>query len=318
MKNELLLCTVVLACLVLSACETSLGKETPVDTSQPEVTSTMPATMTPTIEATIEVTEAPEPRLIEWENIEFEISGRPMEFVIGKEEGANTENKWGITSLEINENLESYQEKFAELISFSLWQVYLSEGGQTTFEEFLKTPELYKIGIVTPNDKGDYQYSTFTMDQIKRFELRYLGYGDSRLYMNDPTIVSSDYFYGYEMKSNGTFVIYQSWPNTEGSLDGILGPDYPENSAKEYGAGEMVGQLLLSVIYGIGSTRELDSPEGLSGHKGGWLIFHKALQENTDLPSIEKMRQVTGGTSTSNAAEYFTKHGFWVVTLVGN
>jgi hypothetical protein len=54
-------------------------------------------------------------------------------------------------------------------------------------------------------------------------------------------IVDDEYFTGYQMRDDGTFILYESWPVTNGSLDGIMSDAFPEDGAREFSAGEMVG-----------------------------------------------------------------------------
>ena len=73
---------------------------------------------------------------------ELEIAGRPVEFVIGKEEGVDLWAKWGIEGLKINRNLDNYKEKFATFISASFWQIYQSQAmSEVSYEEFMQSPE---------------------------------------------------------------------------------------------------------------------------------------------------------------------------------
>lgn len=269
-------------------------------TETPYVKYTATVEGTPTVEvtATSESTEIVEAKLIEWENIMIDINGKPVDFVIGQEEGSDVTNKWGIKGIIVNKDIVDYQEKLSIVLTSSLWQAYVNQSySDISYDEFLKNPDKYPISLTSPDGNGGYKSESFTIDQIKKFEWRFVSRNDKRLYFTDPTVDSAD-INGYGISEDGTLTLYDAWPEINSSFDIIFADG------------------LFAKIYNMSNTRELESPEGLASHLEKWKeaigILHKTC---SFLPSAEEWTQTTGGNSLESWRKYLLDHPFWDLVL---
>lgn len=319
MSNHLsvILPVVTMGSAAMAACD-KLATENP-----PAETATMPASATPTpfVEMTpnVETTEAAEPLLIEWDSVELEIAGRPVEFVIGKEEGVDLWSKWGIESIEINENMPNYQEKMAKMLSAYLWQNYLYQSfEQISYDEFLQNPEKYKINLVSQSDDGEYLSTAFSLDQVKRFEMRYIQRDDSRLYFSNSSVTGENNDFGYKFRKDGTLIMYLSFPENYSDLDyNHFGDNtYFSDNTMKFVAGSIVGDGAFNGWIGIGYTRDLASPEGMQNVGRDAVSRYSIVWDICDYPTAQRLWE--GAEDLSLRLENLKKNISTMTFLVAN
>jgi hypothetical protein len=302
--------TLSISVIILSACATKPSTEAPGEMTQLARTETAPVETT-----TLEATEVAEPAFIEWENVELEIGGRPVEFVIGKEEGVDLWSKWGIESIEINENLPNYKEKFATLISAYLWQDYVYQSSnEISFEEFIQNPENYKINLVSPDGNGWYQSTAFTLDQIKRVEMRYVQRDDPRLYYSNSSVTGKDNDFGYKFKTDGTLIMYLSHPDENPDLDiyALESSPYFDEKSAAYTSGYNIGNYACIGWLVIGYSRDLASPEAVNVGKDSAARFTAAVEQG-DYPLASSLYEgATGLQAWENMKKNILVQGFFV------
>ncbi len=80
------------------------------------------------------------------------------------------------------------------------------------------------MNLVTPDGKGGFQGEAFTMDQINRFEIRYINREDPRLYYENKLLSTNNY--GYEIREDGTLVMYSTYQESDNNLDGVFSQKY--------------------------------------------------------------------------------------------
>lgn len=335
-RRKFLYGTLVVMGIVLVACaayESTKDVGTGTSTSEPPAVETTEAP-TPTMEATKTMEPTPtateavetEAALVEWDKMELNIGGRPMEFVIGMEKGADITNKWGITKMEINDNLVDAEKKLSNLVGASFWQMYvLQSGEQVSYEEFSATPEKYKINLVTPDGDGGYKNTEFSFDQIKKFERRFVGKNDERLFFDVDTATyvmpeskGTDQYCGYEFTEDGQFIVYETLGVSGQMLDIILSEDYPMSTdvSTEYFAGDIVGSNIINELFGVVFSSDQKATGEIKDHKGVYLLkFYPAILETSSSPNFDEMVEKTGGSSDKNAADYYTNYGFWKIDL---
>jgi hypothetical protein len=211
--------------------------------------------------------------------------------------------------------LVDYQKKFSTMLGASFWQVYVTQSrNDVSYEDFLKDPQKYPINIVSPDSKGGYKSTIFTLEQMKKFEWRFINRADNRLYFTDP-VVNKDSINGYDITSDGTFILYDTWPETENSLDIIFSDGYPAKDVRDYAGGNIFGFTIIEKIYGIANTPELGSPEGVGSNQDDWVKAYKPVIELCNYPTIDEMKQITGGTTAVDGGKYLSEYGFWKLIL---
>ena len=317
-RRKFLYGTLVVMGIVLVACaayESTKDVDTGTSTSEPPAVETTEAA-TPTMEATKTIEPTPtatevvetEATLVEWDKMELNIGGRPMEFVLGMEKGADLKNKWGMSKMEINDNLADAETKLSTMIGASFWQVYVAQSGeQVTYEDFLLTPEKYKINLMSPDGEDGYKSTVFSFDQIKKFERMFVNENDPRLFFNDPS-TRTDAVSGYKLEDDGTFILFETFGNREIEVLDIL--TSPISTRTElpwvpYRVGNEIGDSIKQELYGIANTPELESSGRLSNHEYKWYDFMFVIDDMGEMTTYE------GLSSSVNTEKYFEDNSFW-------
>jgi hypothetical protein len=276
-------------------------------------TETLVPSMTPT------PTEAPEAKLIEWDNAELNINGQPVEFVMGMEESADVLSlwsQWGIKRLTINKEMKGdYKNKFSKLIEASLWQASINGGSMVSFDEFLANSDKYPISFTEPNDSGGFLDVHFFLEDIKRVEWRYVNTNDPRLFFLNPTLGPK---VGYKRKTDGTFIVYSAPIVDDNMMNILLGNEFKEyrGNLLPYMVGDTLGGLTRHLLE-MSNTTSLysqgESPESqnLRAVSGGFEDELNKVESVSGYPSIAGMKAVEGSTTNEAGAKYFRDYGFW-------
>jgi len=206
------------------------------------------------------------------------------------------------------------------MISASFWQVYeIQSGNEVAVEEFLNHPEKYKITLVSPIGEDGYKSTLISLDQIKRFERRYVNITDDRSYFEDKMNTIYSCSTGYELTDDGSFIVYESFNVPSKSIDGWVINGLSLSKEKDfpfYSFSEMVGKYLLIEIFNIAYTPELLSNDGLKNHEGEFLTkFFPNVKKFSDVPDLQKVEVVNGKFVTGALENYFSKNGFWKVSF---
>jgi len=314
-KALLAISALTISLIILSACNIMAGTPSvKVTQTDSPIVETTEVGATEEATSTVEATEAAEPALIVWESVELEIAGRPVEFVIGKEEGVDLWAKWGIEGLKINENLNNYKEKFTTFISASLWQIYQSQTmSEVSYEEFMQNPENCKIRLVTPDGEGGFQGEAFTMDQINRFEIRYINREDPRLYYENKLLSTTNY--GYKIREDGTLVMYSTYQESDNNLDGVFSQKYFPywGESLPQVTGLFVGDGIICGFLGMAYSVNLGSPEPMPDYRKDYLDRSGKIQEMCDYPTAAKIESSPGNTWTEQIVGYIPNHGFFEI-----
>jgi hypothetical protein len=282
------------------------------------ISSTITQTWTPTITLTPSVTptptEAPEAKLIEWDSVEININGRPVEFVMGVEDNSNVLSvwsQWGVHGLSINREMKGDNgERLGKMIEAALWQASSNGGSINSFQKFLKGSDQFPIILVKPDGKGGFQDKSIKLNDIKRFEWRFINSNDLRLYFLNAQISPK---VGYKMRDDGTLIVYSA-PTGSGVMDVLVGPEF-KGFAKDqvaYLMGDQLGDLLWEVIE-IGYTTSLHSsnnPESDSA-KASSDTFYSKLVMAQDACNYASSSKLPDRSSYTFAISYFRDYGLW-------
>ena len=113
--------------------------------------------------------------------------------------------KFGVESISINEEKIGARELLAKGIIYSFVETYnLQNGTNVSMDEYMANPTNYPTMIKVLGDDGKQVIESITIDQIKKFDLRYTGGMGGELYMSCGSIPN---FSGYRYE-DGTFIMY--------------------------------------------------------------------------------------------------------------
>jgi hypothetical protein len=288
-------------------------KNSPTNTTTPKPTATIIPTPKPTLTPTKEGMDSPR---VEWSNVTLHINGHQVEFATGKEGNIDPFGKWGIEGFKPKTDLNNFDSHFSEMVSASLWEVYCAENKnkEITYEAFMKNLDQYKIVSSQPGVNGNFVNVQFSLNDLKRVEMRYVASEDDpRLTFNDPTITSKPEGTAFH---DGVLVLYRGAPVEEKTLDNIAEPTFVANfqNTAPLMIGNWLGSMFFTDIIPMAYSGQLGYP---TGNGKDYLPRMRKIKEMIGYPTTEAMAAAEGsdGISPEFQGKYLPIHGFWIAIM---